>query len=95
MKAICVDDDQQALGEIVSCCKAQALLEDTQGFSRPRDALDFLGAHPADLTVLDIAMPDMNGIELAQEIRKSHPHLPIIFVSAHPQYALASFQAIP
>ncbi len=95
MKAICVDDDQQALGEIVSCCKAQALLEDAQGFSRPRDALDFLGAHPADLAVLDIAMPDMNGIELAQEIRKSHPHLPIIFVSAHPQYALASFQAHP
>ena len=95
MKAICVDDDKQALEEMVSCCKAQALLDGAQGFVHPREALGWLKAHPVDLAVLDIAMPDMNGIELAKEIRKSHPYLPIIFVSSHPQYALDSFQAHP
>ena len=95
MTAICVDDDKQALEEMVSCCKAQALLDGALGFAHPQEALDWLKAHPVDLAVLDIAMPDMNEIELAKKIRKSHPYLPIIFVSAHPQYALNSFQTHP
>jgi two-component system, sensor histidine kinase and response regulator len=47
-------------------------------------ALRRLAAHPADLVLLDVLMPDMDGFEVCQRIRMQ-PHLneiPIIFLSA-------------
>ncbi len=95
MKAICVDDDAQALESIVSCCKSTAPLDDARGFARAREALNWLDQHRADLAVLELTLPDMDGLQLAEAIRKSLPHLPIIFLTSHPEYALDSFQVHP
>ena len=35
------------------------------------------------LAFLDAKLPDLDGIELAREIRKAHPGLPIVIVSAY------------
>lgn len=43
-------------------------------------------AGPFKLLVTDILMPEMNGIELADAIRKREPQLPILFVSANPEH---------
>ena len=37
--------------------------------------------HPVDLVVLDIMLPDGNGIELCREIKEQY-HIPILFLSA-------------
>ena len=39
-------------------------------------------AGPYDLIITDISMPDMDGLELIQTLRKSHPDLSIVAVSA-------------
>jgi len=36
-----------------------------------------------DLVLLDLAMPRMNGAEVASIIKRSTPHLPIILFSVH------------
>lgn len=41
--------------------------------------------HP-DIVILDILMPNVDGIELLKIIRKNHPNLPIITISSDPQY---------
>ena len=49
-----------------------------------RIALEMLKKHPVDLVITDIEMPEMNGFELTEEIRK-HPgikNLPIIAVTS-------------
>ena len=91
MKAICVDDEAQVLNHIVSSCQKLRLLEEVKGFIRPQDALDWLDGHPADLALLDIDMPGMNGLELAGRIRKIHPDISIIFITAFSQYALEAY----
>jgi DNA-binding NarL/FixJ family response regulator len=50
--------------------------------------------HP-DLILLDIALPDRNGIELTNEIRKISPESRILIVSMHTRidYILKTFQA--
>ena len=45
------------------------------------DALEILGKADIQLVILDIMMPVMNGIEVAEKIRESST-LPIIFLSA-------------
>ncbi|WP_297210073.1 response regulator transcription factor [uncultured Flavonifractor sp.] len=37
--------------------------------------------HPVDLVVLDIMLPDGNGVELCREIKEQY-HIPILFLSA-------------
>src|ERR1700675_1004254 len=36
-----------------------------------------LGEKPYDLLLLDVSLPDRNGIELLKDIRRQDPHLPI------------------
>jgi CheY-like chemotaxis protein len=44
-------------------------------------ALAALEAARPDLLLVDFAMPDMNGAELAREVRERRPRLPIVFAS--------------
>jgi PAS domain S-box-containing protein len=37
-----------------------------------------------DLLITDIAMPQMNGVELARRLRTRRPDLPVLFISGHP-----------
>jgi DNA-binding NarL/FixJ family response regulator len=50
--------------------------------------------HP-DVTVLDITMPRPKGIEAARQLRRSHPHAHLIFVTVHEDadYARAALDA--
>lgn len=44
---------------------------------------------PVDLLVTDIRMPQMSGLELAEQARALYPHLKIIFVSGHQDFEYA------
>ena len=47
-----------------------------------RTALSLLRAQRVDLVLLDILMPDIDGIEILQELRSFEPHLPVIMMTA-------------
>ncbi len=47
-----------------------------------RDALAYLDHHIIDIALIDILMPDMNGIELASKIRETEPTIPLLAVTA-------------
>ncbi|WP_457108365.1 response regulator [Methylobacterium sp. P5_C11] len=46
-------------------------------------ALQHLQSERYDIVVADLAMPGMNGIELAAEIRERDPHLPVLILTGH------------
>ena len=48
------------------------------------EALDLLEGQPYDLTLLDLRMPGMDGIELMHRIREERPELPIIILTGAP-----------
>ena len=45
------------------------------------DALDFVRLSPPDLVILDIGLPDMDGLEALRELKSGHD-LPVIFLTA-------------
>lgn len=48
-----------------------------------REAVDAFGAEPADIVLLDIQMPEMNGLEACERLRRLAPeHTPIVFLTA-------------
>ena len=92
MTVICVDDERQTAEQVAALCLACPGVGECVAFSRPADALDWLRAHRADVAVLDIRMPGMNGLELAAAIRRERPRTAIVFLTASPEHALKAFE---
>lgn len=47
-----------------------------------REALELLSREPIDLVILDVVMPHMSGIEVAQELRRRGSRIPFVMMSA-------------
>lgn len=45
-------------------------------------ALEMIGAHSFSLIILDIMLPGINGLDLCKQIKKNHPQIPIIMLTA-------------
>ena len=91
MRIICVDDEELVLQLTVSLCRELPEVEDVQGFSKAKDALKYLKTNPADIALLDIDMPDMNGILLAKKIKETNSNTAIVFLTGYSQYAVDAF----
>jgi len=48
-----------------------------------------------DIVLLDISMPDMNGLDVLMELRSRCPHLPVLILSFHPEdrFAIRALRA--
>ena len=63
--------------------------------STGREVLQAVRKHDYDVLVLDIAMPDVNGLEVLNQLRTLKPDLRVLILSMYPerQYALRALKA--
>ncbi|OCT11569.1 histidine kinase [Paenibacillus pectinilyticus] len=61
-------------------------------FSSPHEALAAMADLKPDLAFLDVEMPKMNGLELAQRMNELSDLTKIIFTTAYKEYALDAFK---
>jgi PAS domain S-box-containing protein len=59
------------------------------------EALASLAGSTPDLVLSDIVMPGMSGIQLAGEIRRRHPHLPVVLATGYSEQAAQDQQQFP
>ena len=59
--------------------------------SNGREGLEKLNQLGADLVITDIMMPEMDGLEVVQEIRRTHPEMPVIAISGGMRNAGVNF----
>jgi len=59
------------------------------------ETLKFIREHPIDVLLLDISMPDRNGIDTLKLIKKERPKLSVLMLSMHPenQYAVRALRS--
>jgi len=90
-----VDDEAPArnrLKELLADCNAQLPLEVVGEASNGREALELLSEINTDVVLIDIRMPQMDGIELAQHLNKLPQPPAIIFTTAYDAYAVKAFE---
>jgi len=90
-----VDDESPArhrIKELLSDCSLQLPLELVGEASNGVDALEQLSVQHADVVLVDIRMPQMDGIELAQHLNKLDKPPVIIFTTAYDNYAIQAFE---
>ncbi|MBO4927575.1 MAG: response regulator [Clostridiales bacterium] len=95
MKAICVDDEPLAVEYTLSQCTLLPEIDEVKGFTDAQSALDWLRTHPAELALLDINMPETDGITLAFRIKELFPKIVIIFLTAYKEYAFDAYSVHP
>ncbi|MBD2869775.1 response regulator [Paenibacillus arenilitoris] len=79
---ILVVDDQPAIRMLLNELFS-ALGADVYAAERGGTALRLMNEHAIDCVLLDLKLPDMDGIEVLREIRRRHPDVPVILMSAY------------
>jgi signal transduction histidine kinase len=89
MMTILVVDDEAVMAESIRIGLENKGYRVIKAYSA-RQALDKLssGEHSIDLVVTDYLMPTMNGLDLLAAVRRSHPSLPVILMTAYAQTSL-------
>lgn len=79
--------DDSKLARIVAAKAISALKPSWQRIeaSNASEALELIAKNQIDVALLDFNMPGINGVELADEIRKLRPSMPIALITANIQ----------
>lgn len=72
------DDHEMVLQGIVSMLENTSELEVVGTYKNANETLEGIVKHNPDVLLLDINLPDINGIDLSKQLLKKHPELKII-----------------
>ena len=96
MKTILIVDDhavvRQGLIRILAEAAERLAVEEA---GTAHEALDLIMARSYEAVILDISMPDRNGLETLRMIKNLRPGLPVLILSVHPeeQYAVRALRS--
>ena len=90
--AIAIDDEKKALDRFERVMLDEPRLYLAGRFTKAEDAISFAEQVKIDVAFVDIDMPGIDGLTLAERLLSMRPRLEIIFVTAYDQYAMAAFR---
>lgn len=79
LRVLVVDDEAEAARTLSRALRGFGY--DVRTADTGPDALRELQQSPVDLVVTDVDMPAMSGLELAEEVRRRFPRMPVLFVT--------------
>ncbi len=82
-KKIAIIDDEQDILDVLEKFLARSEKFDIETFSNPLNALNPVKSGVYDLILLDIMMPQMDGIEFLREIKDSSSNTKIVMMTAY------------
>ena len=91
MKIIILDNHKLIIAEIRRQVLSVLPKAECTCFTKQREAIEYVKNNHVDVALLDIDMPGLNGIEVAELMCRTNPRLNIIFVTGYPEYALQAF----
>lgn len=92
MKAIVVDDEWYNAVEIVDLINNTNFMKVVKQFENGIEALEEIDEISPQVAFIDIQMPEMDGITLAEKLIEKKPNMIIVFITAWDQYAVQAFE---
>lgn len=86
MKILAVDDEALMLERLCRCIREAAPAADLVSFRKATECLAYLQEQNVDVAFLDIHMRNMDGMELAKQIKVLQPNTNIIFCTGYSDY---------
>ena len=93
MKALIVDDEPLARSRLARLLEGMDGIEIAGEASSGREAIEQSDSLNPDIVLLDIRMPEMDGLEAAMHLSQLAQPPAIIFTTAYNEHALAAFEA--
>lgn len=91
MKILIVDDEKLASTRVARIL-GELGYKNINIFNDALDSLIDVSKNKYDLVFLDIQMPNINGLELANKILEAYPSTFIVFQTAYDQYAIEAYR---
>ena len=91
LDVLVIDDERPALGEVVFLLERDPRIGTITGCDSAAEALRVLQDTDIDAIFLDIQMPCLTGLDLAQVLSRFKAPPPIVFVTAHDEHAVEAF----
>ena len=91
-RVLIADDEAPARRKLVRFLDERDDLEVVAEASNGIDAIDLIAMTNPEIVFLDIHMPDLDGLGVAEAIARMPSPPAIVFVTAHDQYALRAFE---
>lgn len=92
MKAIIVDDEKLALHSLEKVLNGISGVDIIGMYQDPRQVIEVVVRDQPDVLFLDIEMPSMNGMWLAEQLLEIKPLLNVVFVTAYSEYAVKAYE---
>ena len=83
LRVLVVDDSESVRRSICQILRYQTDIEVVCEAVDGSDALKQISEHHPDVVLLDITMPSMNGLEVAEIIKREFPSVQVLIVSQH------------
>lgn len=90
-RLVIVDDHPIVVQGLQSLLQAEEDLHVAATFTSGNAFLSFLrekGKEPLDIVLLDITLPDINGVEVCKEIKKISPETKVLIISNHSERSI-------
>lgn len=96
MKIMLVDDERLALVQLEKALRSIAgpLLETIEivTLQNPVEVLEMAERFKPQAAFLDIHMPELSGLQVAEQLQERFPHISIVFLTAYDHYAIKAFE---
>lgn len=91
LRVLVIDDERPALDELAFLLDRDSRVAEIHTTDTATDALRLLQDLEVDALFLDIQMPGLTGLELAQVLARFRNPPPVVFVTAHDEHAVDAF----
>jgi two-component system, NarL family, response regulator len=84
LKLLLFEDDELFRLGLATCLRQEPKIELVLEAADGETAIDLVKQQAVDVAILDLLLPGLNGLETCHKLQQSHPKLPVLVLTSHP-----------
>ena len=90
INVVLADDHQMFLEGLASLLKEEENIHLVDIVLNGKEALEVLAKYEVDILIMDVSMPEMDGVELNQLVKEHYPNVKTLALTSHSDHAIIS-----